>query len=59
MNDGLRTAFEEDREVLEEVHKGMADRKTPNIDLGLDAGARLFRLSLQRLIDAEASGASQ
>lgn len=58
MNDGARAAFEEDREVLEEVHKGMAERKTPNIDLGLDAGARLFRLSLQRLIDAEASGAS-
>ncbi|MCY3878305.1 MAG: aromatic ring-hydroxylating dioxygenase subunit alpha [Rhodobacteraceae bacterium] len=54
MNDGARGAFEEDRDILEAVHKGMADKVTPNIDLGLDAGARLFRLSLQRLIDAEA-----
>ena len=39
MNDGARMAFEEDRAVLTEVHKGMRDRHTPNIDLRLDAGA--------------------
>ncbi len=54
MNAGARMAFEEDRDVLEAVHKGMANKTTPNIDLGLDAGAKLFRVGLQRRIDAEA-----
>ena len=53
MNKGARMAFEEDREVLVEVHKGMKHKTTPHLDLGLDAGAKLFRLQLQRLIDAE------
>ena len=53
MNEGARTAFEEDRDVLVEVGKGMANKKTPNIDLGLDAGAKLFRRALQKMIDAE------
>ena len=53
MNDGARMAFEEDRAVLTEVHKGMRDRHTPNIDLRLDAGAKLFRKQLQQRIDNE------
>jgi vanillate O-demethylase monooxygenase subunit len=57
MNAGARMAFEEDREVLVAVHEGMKDKQTPNIDLGLDAGAKLFRLQLQRLIDREAGSA--
>lgn len=56
MNAGAHAAFEEDRAILEEVHKGMANKATPNIDLGLDAGAKLFRLSLRRLIEAEQGG---
>lgn len=55
MNAGARTAFEEDKAVLERVHVGMKHRKTPFIDLGLDAGAKQFRLMLDRAIDAEAS----
>ena len=55
MNDGARMAFEEDRAVLTEVHKGMRDRHTPNIDLRLDAGAKLFRKQLQQRIDSEKS----
>ena len=55
MNDGARMAFEEDRAVLTEVHKGMRDRQTPNIDLRLDAGAKLFRKQLQQRIDNENS----
>ena len=55
MNDGARMAFEEDRAVLTEVHKGMRDRHTPNIDLRLDAGAKLFRKQLQQRIDIENS----
>jgi vanillate O-demethylase monooxygenase subunit len=53
MNAGAVMAFNEDKEVLEAVHKGMADMITPNIDLGLDLGAKTFRLKLQKLIDAE------
>ncbi|MEO0702648.1 MAG: aromatic ring-hydroxylating dioxygenase subunit alpha [Pseudomonadota bacterium] len=53
MNDGARMAFEEDREVLEAVHRGMKDLKTPSLDLGLDAGAKLFRKHMDRLIEAE------
>ena len=53
MNKGAYQAFEEDREVLEHVHTGMKDPATPYIDLGLDAGSKLFRLHLGRLIEAE------
>lgn len=56
MNDGAHMAFEEDRAVLTEVHKGMRDRQTPNIDLRLDAGAKLFRKQLQQRIDNENAG---
>jgi vanillate O-demethylase monooxygenase subunit len=56
MNAGARMAFEEDRVVLEEVHKGMKNLATPNIDLGLDAGAKLFRQMVTRTIDAENAG---
>lgn len=53
MNAGARMAFEEDRQVLVAVHRGMTNKKTPNLDLGLDKGAKLFRLHLQRLIEKE------
>ncbi len=53
MNAGAVMAFNEDKEVLEAVHKGMADMVTPNIDLGLDLGAKTFRRQLNRLIAEE------
>lgn len=53
MNAGAFMAFEEDRVVLEQVHEGMKNPATPHIDLGLDAGAKLFRLHLARRIEAE------
>ncbi len=56
MNAGAHMAFEEDRVVLEEVHRGMENAATPYIDLGLDAGAKLFRRLLDREIEAEAAG---
>ena len=56
MNAGARMAFEEDKAILEEVHRGMKEAATPHIDLGLDAGAKQFRLKMQRLIDAERRG---
>ena len=57
MNKGAVMAFNEDREVLEKVHQGMKGAVTPQIDLGLDAGAKLFRQALERAITAEASAA--
>jgi len=54
MNAGAVMAFNEDKVILEAVHRGMADPATPHIDLGLDLGAKTFRLHLQRMIDAEA-----
>jgi hypothetical protein len=53
MNDGARMAFEEDRAILTEVDRGMRNRQTPNIDLRLDAGSKLFRKQLQQQIDSE------
>ena len=53
MNAGAVMAFEEDRAVLEDVHLGMKNPATPNIDLGLDSGAKQFRLMLQRKIREE------
>jgi len=53
MNKGAYMAFEEDRVILEKVHTGMKSPDVSAIDLGLDAGAKLFRLSLNRLIDNE------
>jgi phenylpropionate dioxygenase-like ring-hydroxylating dioxygenase large terminal subunit len=53
MNAGAVMAFNEDKEILEAVQKGMDAMITPNIDLGLDLGAKTFRLKLQRLIDTE------
>lgn len=55
MNDGARMAFLEDKDVLEEVHKGMKHAQTPHIDLGLDSGAKIFRRVLDRAIEAETS----
>lgn len=51
---GVRGVFEEDQVVLEAVQKGMADKRTPNLDLKIDAGPLRFRRGLGRLIAAEA-----
>lgn len=52
-SEGARTAFMEDREVLNAVHKGLANKVTPNIDLALDSAALRFRRVLDRLISDE------
>ena len=51
--DLARAAFEEDREVLNAVYKGMQNKTTPNIDLALDAAPFRFRRVLDKLIAAE------
>ncbi len=53
MNAGAVAAFHEDKVILEAVHKGMARSPTPPLDLGLDAGAKAFRLGLDKAITAE------
>lgn len=50
---GATMAFNEDKAVLEAVHKGMKAPKTPSLNLGLDAGALRFRRMVERRIAAE------
>jgi vanillate O-demethylase monooxygenase subunit len=53
MFEGAVMAFTEDKEVLEEVQRGMANRKSPYLNLGLDAGAMRFRGKVARRIAGE------
>lgn len=55
----VRGAFEEDRMVLNAVHRGMKDKRTPNLDLAIDLGPRRFRSRLARMIAAEQAPGSQ
>jgi vanillate O-demethylase monooxygenase subunit len=49
----VRGAFDEDRVVLNAVHKSMANKRTPNLDLKIDVGPLRFRRNLAKLIAAE------
>lgn len=49
----VRGAFDEDRAVLTAVHKGMAEKRTPNLDLKIDVGPMRFRRNLAKRIEAE------
>lgn len=53
MFEGAVMAFNEDKEVLERVQTGMSARKTPYLNLGLDAGAMRFRSKIAKRIEAE------
>ncbi len=53
----IRSAFLEDRDVLEAVHTGMANATTRHINLGLDAAALRFRRNLERMIARESGNA--
>ena len=50
---GATMAFNEDKDVLEAVHKGMKTSRTPLLNLGLDAAALRFRRLVGRLVEAE------
>ena len=52
---GATMAFNEDKDVLEAVHRGMKNPRTRAINLGLDAGALRFRRLVDRRIEAEAA----
>ncbi|RMF35101.1 MAG: aromatic ring-hydroxylating dioxygenase subunit alpha [Alphaproteobacteria bacterium] len=56
MFEGAKMAFEEDRLVLEAVHRGMKNPRTPPVNLGLDAGAMRFRRLVERRVAAERGG---
>lgn len=49
----VRGAFDEDRAVLNAVHKGMANKRTPHLDLRIDIGPLRFRRNLGNLIASE------
>ena len=49
----VRGAFEEDRAVLNAVQKGMANKRTPNLNLKIDAGPLRFRHTLAKMIAGE------
>lgn len=48
-----KSAFEEDRQILEAVHRGIAGESGRHLNLALDAGAMRFRKVLEKKIDAE------
>ena len=48
----VRGAFDEDRAVLTAVHLGLANKRTPNLDLKIDVGPMRFRRNLAKLIEA-------
>ena len=51
----VKSAFLEDRVVLEAVHTGMANATTRPINLGLDAAALHFHRKLEKMIDQESA----
>ncbi len=53
MSEDVKHAFEEDREVLNQVQKGMTNRKTPHIDLSIDGGQLRYRRQLEAMIAQE------
>ncbi|MCV3270772.1 aromatic ring-hydroxylating dioxygenase subunit alpha [Roseobacter sinensis] len=59
MSADVQQAFQEDRAVLSEVQQGMANSRTPHIDLPIDAGPLRFRRQLQAMIDEEQQAGRQ
>ncbi len=51
--ESVRFAFSEDKAILEAVHRGIANERTPHIDLKIDAGPLRFRRRLAQLIETE------
>jgi len=49
----VRAAFEEDKAILQAVHKGMAEKTTPHINIKSDLGPMRFRRRLEEMIAAE------
>ncbi|WP_375740314.1 Rieske 2Fe-2S domain-containing protein [Pseudomonas boanensis] len=54
-DEDVRFAFSEDQVILAAVHRGMANKRTPNIDLASDSGPLRFRRALDKQIAQETS----
>ena len=52
---GAKSAFLEDKEILEAVHVGIANESTRHINLGLDSASLQFRRNLKKLIEKESA----
>jgi len=59
MDEGVRSAFAEDRAVLEAVHEGFRNQVTRNIDLAIDRAQLTFRKRLAQMIAAENQGVEE
>ncbi len=57
-NHDVRSAFQEDKQVLEEVHKNLKLRPAA-LDLPLDSGPMRFRRRIKQLIEAEQAHLAQ
>ncbi len=55
MSEDVKSAFEEDKAILEEVQIGMDQKVNSNINLGIDGGQLRFRRQLEAMIAAEQS----
>ena len=53
MSEGVTSAFEEDRQILNELQKGMKERPEGFISMRSDIGGFKFRRALKTLIEAE------
>jgi phenylpropionate dioxygenase-like ring-hydroxylating dioxygenase large terminal subunit len=53
MDEGVRSAFSEDRRVLEAVHESFKRQTTRHIDLAIDRPPLMFRKNLAKLIASE------
>ncbi len=51
--ESVRNAFAEDRVILEAVHQGMANKRTPNMSLGIDKGPLAFRRGIAERVAHE------
>lgn len=55
MSKGIKAAFDEDKEILNAVQKGLDAARTRPIDLAIDGGPLRFRRLLERMIAAESN----
>jgi len=58
MTRAVREIFDEDRVILKAVHAGMANKRTPNIDIAIDSAPLRFRRRLNHLIADEQRAAA-
>jgi len=58
LDDGVRDAFAEDKVILNAVHQGFANQRTPHFDLASDRASLMFRHGLEERIRAEQASAA-